>query len=104
MRVGINIKIDVTKIEKARLFKGEKGTYLDLMTFIDTEEADQYGNHGFIAQAVSKEEREQGVKTPILGNARVFFSEESKDSESSQGYGSNAEEGDPDIKEDEIPF
>jgi hypothetical protein len=104
MRLGINIKIDVTKIEKARLFKGEKGTYLELSTFIDTEDADQYGNHGFISQSVSKEEREQGVKTPILGNSKVFFTGESNKPESSQGHGSNAKEGDPDIDEEDIPF
>ena len=103
MRYGINIKIDVTKIDKERLFKGEKGTYLDLATFIDTEEADQYGNHGLITQSVSKEEREQGVKAPILGNAKVFFSGESKKAEDNNPY-SNAKEGDDDIDESKIPF
>lgn len=73
MKIGVSIKIDVTKIEKARLFKGEKGTYLDLTTFIDTADVDQYGNHGFISQSVTKEEREQQVKTPILGNVKVFY-------------------------------
>ena len=74
-RLGISIRIDVTKIEKARIYKGEKGSYLDLTTFIDTDNKDQYDNHGFIAQSVSKEEREQGIKTPILGNCKVFFSD-----------------------------
>ena len=74
-RIGISIRIDVTKIEKARIYKGEKGSYLDLTTFIDTDNKDQYDNHGFIAQSVSKEEREQGIKTPILGNCKVFFSD-----------------------------
>ena len=74
-RIGISIRIDVTKIEKARLYKGEKGTYLDLTTFIDTDNKDQYDNHGFIAQSVTKEEREQQVQTPILGNCKVFFSD-----------------------------
>jgi hypothetical protein len=75
MKIGITIKIDVTKIDKSRLFKGEKGTYLDLTTFIDTENQDQYGNNGFISQSITKEEREQKVQTPILGNAKVFFSD-----------------------------
>ena len=78
MKLGISIKLDVTKIDKSRLFKGEKGTYLDLTTFIDTDELDQYGNNGFIAQSVSKEERGDGVKTPILGNAKVFFTDGQK--------------------------
>ena len=43
MKLGISISIDVTKIEKARLIKGAKGTYLDLKTFIDTEKTSQYG-------------------------------------------------------------
>jgi hypothetical protein len=78
MKIGISIKLDVTKIDKARLFKGEKGTYLDLTTFVELDEADQYGNHGFIAQEQSKEERDSGAeKPPILGNCKVFWRGES---------------------------
>ena len=76
MKLGISIKIDVTKILKERLFKGQKGTYLNLTTMIDTDNADQYDNHGFIAQETSKEEREGGLKTPILGNCKVFYKDE----------------------------
>ena len=68
MKVGLSVRIDVTKIDKERLYKGEKGTYLDLTTFVDTAEQDQYENNGFISQSVDKEEREKGVQTPILGN------------------------------------
>ena len=78
MKIGISLKIDVTKIDKARLYKGAKGTYLDLTTFIDTEVADQYENHGFISQSVDKEEREAKVQTPILGNVKVFYTEGSQ--------------------------
>ena len=75
MKVGLSVRIDVTKIEKKRLYKGSKGTYLDLTTFVDTDEVDQYDNNGFISQSVDKEEREQGVKTPILGNVKVFYTD-----------------------------
>ena len=75
MKVGLSVRIDVTKIEKERLYKGSKGTYLDLTTFVDTDEVDQYENNGFISQSVDKEEREQGVKTPILGNVKVFYTD-----------------------------
>ena len=75
MKLGISINIDVTKIDKARLVKGAKGTYMDLTTFIDIDNPDQYGKHGFISQSVSKEDREAGVQTPILGNCKVFFNE-----------------------------
>ena len=78
MKVGISVRIDVTKIDKARLYKGEKGTYLDLTTFVDTDEKDQYENNGFISQSVDKEERDQGVQTPILGNVKVFYTGETE--------------------------
>ena len=71
-RVGLSVRIDVKKIDKARLYAGKKGTYLDLVTFVDLDNKDQYDNNGFISQSTTKEERESGVKTPILGNVRVI--------------------------------
>ena len=75
-KIGISVKIDVSKIDKTRIFQGKNGAkYLDLTTFINTDEPDQYDNHGFICQSTTKEEREQGLKTPILGNTRVFYTD-----------------------------
>lgn len=73
MKIAVSISIDVTKIDKARLVKGAKGTYLDMTGFIDLDEADQYGNNGMITQTVSKEEKAAGVRGPILGNSKVFW-------------------------------
>jgi hypothetical protein len=78
MKVGLSVRIDVTKIDKERLYKGEKGTYLDLTTFVDTASQDQYENNGFISQSVDKEEREKGIQTPILGNVKVFYTDGSE--------------------------
>lgn len=106
-KLGISIKIDVTKIDKARLFKGEKGTYLDLTTFIDTDSADQYGNHGFISQTVSKEEREQGVQTAILGNCKVFHSGGQPKQKAQQRAQQPAQQSAPsfdDFPDESIPF
>ena len=75
MKIRVSINIDVSKIDKSRLVKGKKGTYLDLTTMIDTDQQDQYGNNGFIAQAVSKEERQGGTKGNILGNSKVVWVE-----------------------------
>ena len=74
-KIGVTLKIDVTKIDKARLFVGKKGKYLDATVFIDTAELDQYGNSGMITQDVSKDERAKGAKGEILGNCKVFWSE-----------------------------
>ena len=76
-KVGVSIKLDVTKIDKQRLFSGQKGTYLDATVFIDIDELDQYGNSGIITQDVGKEEKQNGVKGNILGNVKLFWKDES---------------------------
>ncbi len=72
MKIGVEVSIDVTKIEKARLYQGQKGKYLTMVTFIDIDQKDQYDNNGFIAH--KKGQEEQG-NAPILGNVKVFWSD-----------------------------
>lgn len=73
-KIGVSLKIDVSKIDKAKLFKGAKGgVYLDCTAFIDLNDLDQYGNSGFISQDVTKEEKQNKVRGPILGNSKIFW-------------------------------
>mgnify|MGYP003594431818 CR=1 FL=1 len=67
MKKIIRCKIDVTKIDKAALFKGAKGTYLD---FALVETPDGKFGDWMITQDVSKEDREAGKKGAILGNGK----------------------------------
>ena len=62
-------KIDVTKIDKLRLFKGKKGTYLDIV-LVETPD-NEYGNDYMIKQDVGKEARLKGEEGAILGNAKI---------------------------------
>jgi hypothetical protein len=71
-KYGIEVRIDVKKIDKARIFEGKKGKYLTMTTFIDTDNADEYGNHGFIAH---KKEQNEQENPPILGNSKIFWSD-----------------------------
>ena len=80
MKIGFNMTIDVTKLDKSRFFKGKKGTYAKLTGFVDTEETSQFGDNGTITQELSKEDRDNGIKLPILGNAKIFW----KDGQSGQ--------------------
>jgi len=74
MKIGVSLKIDVKKIDKARLFAAQSGaSYLDLTMFLDTDNVGQYGDHGFITQSTTKEEREQNIQMPILGNGKIFY-------------------------------
>lgn len=77
MKAVIQIKLNLSKVDKDRLFKGEKGVYLDATLFL-SDEADQYGNHGMIVQSSTKEEREAGYESPILGNAKVSDKQSSR--------------------------
>ena len=68
----IALKIDLSKIDKARLFQGKNGAqYLDAVIWV-SETADQYGNCGMITQSVTKEERLAKVRGAILGNGKIL--------------------------------
>ena len=68
----ILVKIDVSKIDKSKLFHGKKGTYLDVV-LISTR-GNRYGDDFMAVQGVTKEEREKGIKGAILGNGRLLGS------------------------------
>ena len=91
-------KMDVTKIDKARLFKGAKGTYLDYVMF-ENEKPDDYGNDFVVRQAVSKEDRERGVKGAIIGNAK--YPAGKKATPTKQQASTTSE---PTPEEDDVPF
>lgn len=96
MKVGLSVGINVTKIEKSRITEDKNGgKWINLTTFVDLDNADQYENNGFISQSVTKEERTNGVQTPILGNVRVIYRD---DNDSSPASSKQAE------LEEDVPF
>ena len=66
----IKIKIDVSKIDKAALYKGTKGTYLDCVAW-PSKTTGQYGDTHYIVQELSRERRDAGEKGAIIGNMTV---------------------------------
>jgi hypothetical protein len=62
----INLRLDVTKLQKDRFHKGKKGIYADLVLIEKPNH--EYGDDGFIAEATSKEERDQEIRGNIVGN------------------------------------
>lgn len=68
----IKLNIDLAKIDKSKIKEftrkdGSKGKSLDLVVFLK-DEADQYGNNGFVSESVPKDSAEKGT---ILGNAKI---------------------------------
>jgi len=62
----IAIKIDVTKIDKSRLYPGEKGLYLNVTCF---DKPTEYGEDGYITMAKTPEEMaDKEFRLPIIGN------------------------------------
>ena len=62
MAVLLSGKIDLSKIDKDRLFKsGATGSvYLDVTIWVNEDE-DEFGNHGSIQQQLTKDEREANM-------------------------------------------
>jgi|TARA_R110000803_G_scaffold75942_1_gene140301 hypothetical protein len=103
-KIGISLKIDVSKIDKNRLFKGSKGVYLDATAFVDLDDLDQYGNSGMITQDVTKEEKQSGTKGPILGNSKVFWKGEGQREHQSTPHQPAVQASGEDSFNDDIPF
>jgi hypothetical protein len=65
----ITVKIDVKKLDKARFFPGKNGAlYCDLV-LIPMKEQGRFGDTHLVKQSATKEERQQRVQLPIVGNA-----------------------------------
>jgi len=73
-RMGVALSIDVTKLDKSRFVQGKNGAkYCDLTVWLSPDEPDDYGKHGGIQIAATKEEQEAKEKMPYCGNAKVFW-------------------------------
>ena len=106
----INVKLDVTKLDKDRFFKGKKGTYCDLV-MIPTPSSD-FGSWGLV-QKSTKEERDAGLKMPFVGNAD-YAGERKEESGQQQNFAGSQASQRPmtetltatasDLAGDDIPF
>ena len=114
----ITLSIDVTKIPRDRIIPGKKpcndghtAKYLSLVLFENRDGTDAYGNDGFVSVSVTKEERESGVRGPIIGNwkesrkqvqSSTARREEAHLKDKSNGYAPS--ERTTDHEGEEIPF
>lgn len=67
----ISCSISRARIDKNLLVPSKKGPGHEYLTFTlvpSKTGPDQYDNDGFISQNVSKEQKAQGIKGPIIGN------------------------------------
>jgi hypothetical protein len=98
----IKLNIDVSKLDKNRLYKGAKGTYANL-TVLLRDTTDQYGNDGMIVEDVGQEERISGVKGTIVGNVKVVKQSQPAPQKPVAGHHSQVDTGSGDDFDD-VPF
>lgn len=87
----INVSINVSKVDKSKLYEGKQGKYLNL-TLIPSKS--EYGDY-MVVQSVSKEDRAAGIKGAILGNGKLVEPKASRPVRP---------EPTPENQSDEIPF
>jgi len=68
----INTSINLDNIDKTKIVRGKKGTYLPISISIN-DEVDQFGNQGPITMSQSKEERDAKAPKIYLGNIKVVW-------------------------------
>ena len=71
MSAIVNFSINVEDIDKSKLIKGKKGSYLNLTMSINDET--KFGNNASISVSQSKEEREAKEAKTYLGNGKVVW-------------------------------
>ncbi len=71
----IALKIDVTKITRERLYKGAKGTYLDLIVEV-RDDTDKYDNNVNSWEGQTKEERTNKADRNFLGSGKVIWEDD----------------------------
>jgi hypothetical protein len=69
MSVLANVSIDVTKIDKAKLYNGK---YLNVTISIN-DQTDAYGNNVSVTESQTKEERDLKTSKRYIGNGKVVY-------------------------------
>ena len=68
----ISGSIDLTKINKTKIYEGKKGKYYPV-TIVLNDEPGQYGDSGYIMTEQTKDERDAKASKEYLGNVKVVW-------------------------------
>ena len=108
MNRPIKIKIDVSKIDKTALYRGEKAIYLDAVAWPNKSGVGKYGDTHYLVQELPRERRDDGDRGAIIGNMTVPDNDPPQpQSRSVKPAPRNVQEAfpdGPDGDEDDIPF
>ena len=93
-------KINVTRIDKTKMFRGKQGVYLDIICFPLKNGEDSDGNTHVIMQSLPKEDRDRGEKGAMLGRMRI----ENNNISQPKDHGPSTAPDTPTPEDDDVPF
>ncbi len=70
----ISGNINLSKINKDKIYEGKKGKYYPVTVVINNE-VGEYGDSGYVMTEQSKEEREMKADKQYLGNVKVVWTD-----------------------------
>lgn len=88
--------IDVSKIDKSKLFQGKKGLYLDVTVTVN-DEVDSFEQIGSITIGQSKEERDAKAPKVYLGNLKEVWNSNGSGAQTSAFKAPEAPSNEPDL-------
>jgi hypothetical protein len=99
----------VIDLSRARATKHANGkVYLNLEAKENRDGVDRYGNTHFVAEPTTKDERQGGLKLPIIGNGKVFTFEKRPQGQQDAPKRQETAKAEPEIytdaNGDDIPF
>jgi len=93
--------IDLNKVEKSKIISKDKdgkvfengAKYLNIVVWVN-DQVDAFGNIASVQQSLSKEERENGVKSVYIGNLKENVQTQQQNSNTQQNSVSNEPDDD----------
>jgi|TARA_R110000796_G_scaffold152425_1_gene268914 hypothetical protein len=68
----ISANLDLTKIDKSKIYEGKKGKYYPV-TIVINDEVGQFGDSGYVQTEQTKAEREAKAPKSFLGNCKIMW-------------------------------
>jgi hypothetical protein len=72
MATIISASINLSKIDKTKIIKGEKGQYYNIDVIVN-DEPDKYGKNVSVSDTQTKEQRQAKEKKTYIGNGKVIW-------------------------------
>lgn len=67
-----NVKLDLSKIDKSKIYKGKNGSYYEFTISIN-DKTSQYGENISASESQTKEERDAKVNKTFIGGGKVIW-------------------------------